>query len=47
MEDLNLRDDIIITKADKGGALVVVDVNCYINEQTNLAKKQKSKATKQ
>ena len=47
MEDLNLRDDIIITKADKGGALVVVDVNCYINEQTNKATNQQSKATNQ
>ena len=32
MEDLINRDDIIITKADKGGAVVVNDVTKYIQE---------------
>ena len=32
MEDLSIRDDIIITKTDKGGALVILDVDDYINE---------------
>ena len=32
MKDLSIRDDIIITKADKGGAVVIIDVDDYINE---------------
>ena len=32
LQDLSQRDDIIITKADKGGATVIWDVNDYINE---------------
>ena len=32
MEDLSIRDDIIITKTDKGGAVVILDVDDYINE---------------
>ena len=32
MEDLSIRDDIIITKTDKGGAVVILDVDGYINE---------------
>ena len=32
LEDLKSRDDIIITKADKGGAVVVQDVGDYIKE---------------
>ena len=32
MEDLSIRDDIIITKTDKGGAVVILDVDDYISE---------------
>ena len=32
MENLRTRDDLIFTKADKGGALVIMDVNDYIQE---------------
>ena len=32
MKELSEREDIIITKADKGGALVIVDVKDYIKE---------------
>ena len=32
MKDLNIRNDIIITKADKDGAVVITDVDGYINE---------------
>ena len=32
LQDLKTRDDIIITKADKGGAVVVQDVGDYIKE---------------
>ena len=32
MEDLSIRDDIIITKTGKGGAVVILDVDDYINE---------------
>ena len=32
MKELTKREDIIITKADKGGALVIVDVKYYIKE---------------
>ena len=32
MEELAKRKDIIITNADKGGAVVVVDVEKYINK---------------
>ena len=32
LENLQQRDDIIITKADKGGAVVIMDVEHYINE---------------
>ena len=32
LRDLSSREDIIITKADKGGAVVIMDVNDYINE---------------
>ena len=31
-KNLSKRDDIIITKADKGGAVVIVDVDDYIQE---------------
>ena len=32
MKDLTIRDDIIITKADKGGAVVIIDIDGYINK---------------
>ena len=32
LKDLSSRDDIIITKADKGGATVIMDVNDYVDE---------------
>ena len=32
LKDLPSRDDIIITKADKGGATVIMDVNDYVDE---------------
>ena len=32
MQNLSKRDDIIITKVDKGGAVVLVDVNDYVEE---------------
>ena len=32
LQQLSQRDDIIITKADKGGAVVIIDVDGYIRE---------------
>ena len=32
IKELSRREDIIITKADKGGAVVIVDTNDYIKE---------------
>ena len=32
LQELQQRDDIILTKADKGGALVIMDVESYIQE---------------
>ena len=32
MQSLQKREDIIITKADKGGATVIIDVEDYITE---------------
>ena len=32
LKDQSIRDDIIITKADKGGAPVLIDVNDYVHE---------------
>ena len=32
LKDLSIRDDIIITEADKGGAAVIIDADDYINE---------------
>ena len=32
MENLSAREDIIITKADKGGAVVIQDVDDYVAE---------------
>ena len=32
MKDPSIRDDIIITKAGKGGAVVIIDVDDYLNE---------------
>ena len=39
LKDLSKRDDIIITNADKGGAVVIMNVNGYIRE----AKRQLNK----
>ena len=35
LQNLSKRDDIIITKADKGGAVVIVDVDDYIKKLIN------------
>ena len=32
LEALSKRDDIIITNADKGGAIVIMDIDKYISE---------------
>ena len=32
LKDLNIRDDIVITKAYKGVAVAIIDVGDYINE---------------
>ena len=32
LKDLSKRDDIIITNADKGGAVAIMDVNDYVTE---------------
>ena len=32
LHDLKNRDDIIVSKADKGGAVIITDVDDYINE---------------
>lgn len=32
LQELRERDDTVITKADKGGAVVIVDVKDYIRE---------------
>ena len=32
MKELSEREDIVITKDDKGGAVVIVDVKDYIKE---------------
>ena len=32
LQQLSQRDDIVITKVDKGGAVVIIDVNDYIRE---------------
>ena len=32
MESLSARDDIVITKADKGGGVVIQDVDDYVAE---------------
>ena len=32
MNDLKEREDIVVTKADKGGAIVINDVNDYVDE---------------
>ncbi len=52
MDELKQRDDLIFTKADKGGALVIMDVNDYIKEadrqldDTNFYRKLSSDPTK-
>ena len=41
LEDVNVRDDIVITNADKGGAVVIMDLKNYVEEcerQLNNAK---------
>ena len=42
MKELSEREDIIITKADKGGAVVIVDVK----GSTNIRKNEGIKAVK-
>ena len=32
LEKLSKRDDIIITNADKGGAMVIMDIDKYVSE---------------
>ena len=32
LKELSIRDDIIITKADKGGDIVIINVDNYINK---------------
>ena len=32
LEDVNVRDDIVITNTDKGGAVVIMDVKNYVEE---------------
>ena len=32
LKELSIRDDIIITKADKGGVIVIINVDNYINK---------------
>ena len=39
LQELSERDDIMITKADKAGALVIVDVKNYIREAESQLKK--------
>ena len=52
MEELKKRDDLIFTKADKGGALVIMDVDDYIKEadrqlgDTNFYKRLSNDPTK-
>ena len=52
MEELRKRDDLIFTKADKRGALVIMDVKNYIKEadrqlgDTQFYKKLSSDPTK-
>ena len=41
MKDLTVRDNIIITKADKGGAVVIIDVDNYINTAKQQINKRK------
>ena len=42
LEDLQQREDVVITKADKGRAVVFQDVSDYINE----ANRQLNETTK-
>ena len=32
LKELSIRDDIIITKSDKGGVIVIINVDNYINK---------------
>ena len=51
MKELSEREDIIITKVDKGGAVIIVDVKDYIKEaerqQTTLKITENFKKTPQ
>ena len=38
LKDLTKRDDIIITNTDKGGTVVIMDVNDYIREILHISK---------
>ena len=42
LKELSNRDDIIITKADKGGATVVLDAKDYINEANSQLQDEQS-----
>ena len=47
LHDFQMRDDIIITKADKGGATVIWDVKDYLKEaENNLIIKHSTKSWK-
>ena len=48
LEELSKTDDIIITNADKGGAIVVMDIGRYISEaQCQLNDEKNTKKFKQ
>ena len=41
LQELSERDDIMIIKTDKGGAVAIVDINDYIREAESQLKKQR------
>ena len=40
LQNLSERDDIVITKADKGGVVVIIDAKDYIREAESQLKKE-------